>query len=636
MNRQRSPFFHLSFVLAATLAASAPGCDAGTRPPSRDGAVDSGGASMCIPGMAGFRCAGNEAIECLSDGSDGSRTNCVDTGRICAHGIGCTTCRPNEFSCADNNVLRCNATGSGTEPFATCDAAMGQMCNSVVGACTSPCDDAAASNSYIGCEYFPVTTLNSQVEADFNPAVVISNPQSQQTTVTVTGPAGFNQTRMIAAGAVETVELPWVATLKGTTGMEASALVPGGAYRVVSTLPVTVYQFNPLEYRIARDCVGETVLDEGFGDGQCFSFSNDASLLLPTHVMTGNYIALSRPSMQTQITRDGIFGPETATIGSPGFVTIVGVSPTAVTVNVSYRGRVGGGSGVTAGGPGTMGTYTLNQGDVLQLVGELPTTCSVGDSDSVGTTRVDYCTVPADYDLTGTEIRATGPVEVISGHNCAFVPYNRWACDHLEEAMFPLETWGTESIISASQPLRSEPNLVRIISGSDGNSITFDPTPPGVSGMTLNRGQIMEFESSESFRVSGTGPIMIAQHLVGQDYAGISTGGDMGEGDPAISLGIPTEQFRTQYSFLAPSTYTTSYVNVTAPTGSNVNLDGAPVTGFAPVGGTGFSVARVRISGGQHNITGDAAFGIVVYGFGSYTSYMYPGGLDFEEINPLI
>jgi hypothetical protein len=26
-------------------------------------------------------------------------------------------------------------------------------------------------------------------------------------------------------------------------------------------------------------------------------------------------------------------------------------------------------------------------------------------------------------------------------------------------------------------------------------------------------------------------------------------------------------------------------------------------------------------------------FGIVVYGFGSYTSYMYPGGLDLTAIN---
>ena len=274
---------------------------------------------------------------------------------------------------------------------------------------------------------------------------------------------------------------------------------------------------------------------------------------------------------------------------------------------------------------------------MVQLVGELPTSCSPGFTDSVAGADIDYCTVSADYDLTGTEIVATGGrIEVNSGHNCTFVPYNRWACDHLEEAMFPLETWGTESIISASQPIRSEPNVIRIMSGAPNNSLTFDPTPPGVSPRTLNRGEVMEFESAVSFRVTGTGPLMITQTLVGQDYAGIGMAGDMGEGDPAMSLGIPTEQFRTQYSFLAPTTYTRSYVNVTAPSGATVTLDGTVVTGFTPVGGTGFSVARVMISGGPHNISSGQPFGIVVYGFGSYTSYMYPGGLDFEEINPLI
>ncbi len=39
------------------------------------------------------------------------------------------------------------------------------------------------------------------------------------------------------------------------------------------------------------------------------------------------------------------------------------------------------------------------------------------------------------------------------------------------------------------------------------------------------------------------------------------------------------------------------------------------------------------ISGGSHHISGTAEFGIVVYGFGEFTSYMYPGGLDLEVID---
>lgn len=43
-------------------------------------------------------------------------------------------------------------------------------------------------------------------------------------------------------------------------------------------------------------------------------------------------------------------------------------------------------------------------------------------------------------------------MQVIAGHNCTFVAYNRWACDHLEEAPFPLEAWGTETIVSKTRP----------------------------------------------------------------------------------------------------------------------------------------------------------------------------------------
>jgi hypothetical protein len=179
---------------------------------------------------------------------------------------------------------------------------------------------------------------------------------------------------------------------------------------------------------------------------------------------------------------------------------------------------------------------------------------------------------------------------------------------------------------------RTDPNLVRVISGRDGNMITFDP--PSVSGpRTLNRGQVMEIEATQSFRVTGTEALMVGQFVVGQDYAGYGTSGEMGQGDPAMSLGIPTEQFRTSYTFLAPSTYPTNYVNVTAPAGVTVLLDGNPVSGFQAVGGTGFQVAQVSVRAGQHTITSDQPFGIVVYGYGTYTSYMYPGGLDLNAIN---
>ncbi|MEC7520515.1 MAG: IgGFc-binding protein [Myxococcota bacterium] len=617
----------LALSIVATLATV--GCDARTPPALRDSGVLGDGETPppptgCTAGGPSFVCMGNTAIGCAADGSETGRTMCTDMGQVCVQAVGCATCRPGSFNCDGNDVTRCNEAGTGYEPFMACDAAAGQMCNSTIGACTSLCDDAARSNSYIGCEYWPVTTLNSQVDATFSPAVVVANPQTMPATVTLSRGGSVMETRTVAAGATETIPIPWVNELKGTIGEEQSILLSGGSYRLQSNVPVTVYQFTPLEYE----------------QGGEYSFSNDASLLLPAHVMTGNYTILSRPTLMLR--QDG------SESSSPGFATIVGVSETPVQVTVQFRGDVVAGPGVSAQGTGSSATYTLNQGDVLQLVGGAPSSCTVGDSETLEipspipffpptTVTIDYCTVGDQYDLTGTEIRATGPVQVIGGHNCAFVPYNRWACDHLEEAMFPQDAWDEEAIVAKTQPPmgRTEPNIVRVLSGADGNAITFDP-PSVASGRTLNRGEYMEFEASQSFRVTGTGPILVGQYLVGQDYAGYGMAGDMGEGDPAFSLAIPTEQYRTEYTFLAPSSYPTNFVSVTAPSGSTITLDGSPVSGFMPIGSTGYGTVQVPIGAGQHTISGDNAFGIVVYGFGSYTSYMYPGGLDLEAINPLI
>ena len=51
-------------------------------------------------------------------------------------------------------------------------------------------------------------------------------------------------------------------------------------------------------------------------------------------------------------------------------------------------------------------------------------------------------------DLTGTKIIANKPLSVISGHECAFVPYLTWACDHLVEQVLPTALWGTKYYVA--------------------------------------------------------------------------------------------------------------------------------------------------------------------------------------------
>ncbi len=61
-----------------------------------------------------------------------------------------------------------------------------------------------------------------------------------------------------------------------------------------------------------------------------------------------------------------------------------------------------------------------------------------------------------------------------------------------------------------------------------------------------------------------------------------------------------------------------------------------PVPGpaWTPIGQTGWNAARLPLVGNNadHLISCDPACGVQVYGYGQYTSYWYPGGLD---VNPL-
>jgi len=572
-------------------------------------------------------------------------------------GDGGSGCTPGAHACgAGDTVTVCRADGSGYDVVDTCSSPL--HCSG--GACADLCTAAVTSRSYVGCEYWPTPTTNS-VAPEFEFAVVVANPNVAPADVEVTRGGSPVANVTVAPDGIETIRLPWIDELKEPGNVDPStgavdprsALARAGAYRLRSSIPVTAYQFNPLEYRIDRDCADEP--EEEVGDGRCFSYSNDASLLIPTHAMTGNYIVVARATMllhrylRDDTTRRVIDDPATGqpieiSAASPGFAAIVGVSETPVEVSVELRANVLAeqGGAFASFAAGSTARFTLSQGDVVQLSSAAPSSCTPGDSDEQALSGLncppltpcslvmDYCSVGPEYDLTGSVISASGPVEVISGHQCAFVPYNRWACDHLEETMFPLDTWGKDFVVAATQPLRSEPNLVRVVSGADGNSITFDP--PVHAPAVLNRGEMIEFEASEDFRVTGGDAIQVAQFLVGQEYAGFNPMPEEGQGDPSLSLAIPTEQFRSEYTFLAPVTYDSSFVTVIASGGQDVAVDGVAVTGWRPVGSTGMQTARVPIAGGTHHATSSRAFGIVVYGFGSYTSYMYPGGLDLELI----
>ena len=315
-------------------------------------------------------------------------------------------------------------------------------------------------------------------------------------------------------------------------------------------------------------------------------------------------------------------------ISSPGFfaVTAPKEGNTKVTVTFSANTQAGVGS-LAAYSKGQTVDFTIPQGGVLQIVSRRPSgTCTPTTTDSSGN---QYCDMSGDSDLTATVIKADKEVAVFGGHNCAFVPYDKWACDHLEEQIFPVKTWG-KRYFATHTASSTDPNIYRVISADNGNKITFNPADVHQT-ITLDEGKFMDITTTKDVEVTGTGRMLVVQYMVGQNYSNLNPG-EGAPGDPAMSLAVAVEQYRTSYRFLAPKSYEKNFVTVVAPSNAQVNLDDVFIdeSKFAPIGTTTYKAAKLAIGGGAHRISSSVAFGITNYGVGSYTSYMYPGGLDLK------
>jgi hypothetical protein len=321
------------------------------------------------------------------------------------------------------------------------------------------------------------------------------------------------------------------------------------------------------------------------------SVTNDASLLLPTNAWRNAYVVASFGHFLGQY---------------PGFYAVV-ASEDDTTVDLdpsTTGGQVQAGGGVAANGTGQV---VLDQGDVLQVV-------------------------TAAGDLTGTIVTADKDIQVIGGHECTNVPLAITYCDHLEESMFPIETLATEYLVVP--PVQTPNNaldkaqVVRVIASQDDTNLTFEPDQ-GVANNIVNAGDFVEVPmGTASFRVTADKSVLVAQYMVGQS-AGYGTS------DPAMVLAVPSEQYRSDYLFHAPTSWIANYVDIIAPTGTNVSVDGVAVGNWAAIGVTGFSEAHVQLANGgngNHVLDADAGVGISVYGILDYGSYWYPGGLDLSVI----
>jgi hypothetical protein len=592
--------------------------DGGGGGESGAGGEGGGGASTC------GACLGKDYLPCNEDGTPAAAETCAFT---CVPGRGCLECTPGAPSCNGNEIRTCPESGKVAEGelVKTCDVGAGEVC--LVGACKSGCDLAGGLPSNVGCEFWAVDL--DQVDAINDPAsapwgIVVSNAGQAVANVTVEyneapvgqppSPKALGQVS-VPPGTLKTIKLPTRELDCGAKPNDMAApgtCLSSNAYRVVSSAPVVVYQFNVFEN----------------------AFSNDASLLLPTNALGKFYRILGWGAGHPV----KIDFPGLPPIISRAYITVVGSQPdTKVTIKPTSRTHANTTSSppIPTIQPGETVEFTIGPFDVINIETD---TFSLEESTQIKNLA----------DFTGSLVVSDKPVAVFSGAELTGAPGTLeipkapdWedgdSCclDHLEDQMFPLESIGKKYLITRS-PVRSkgsyvEPDVLRFVGAAEPATVTTN-LPPPFNSFTLQPGEIKDTWTQGHVVVDATAPVLIGQILISQGYvSGALTG------DPSLTVFPPADQFRTEYVIPVPPSWSSNHVVIAARPSTQITLNGNPLGGckIEPIGdldGVTYEGRTCPLSTGAYYLSGNEPFGIAVYGYGSAGSYAYVGGADVKPI----
>lgn len=629
-------------------------------------------------------CVSNKHYRCIASEEflESVETDCTAMGLLCNAERGCVACSPGDMrcktctdrdvNCSEDVVQTCDEAGSGWEDVQLCDLEnSGEVCSG--SRCQKACEVAEQLRGYVGCDFY-AADLDNAALSDMNNAsaqqyaVAVANPNRVPVEVRVdlnTAPYGERpnvqlvERRRVAPGDLEVFKLP----RREVDGSSQNGLndgthtcVSSQAYRVTSLLPITAYQFNPLE--------------------NVNVFSNDASLLYPTSAIGSTYTIVGWPqTIGDSDNPEQDFDNTTSNDDLRAFLTILGTAAdTKVDIELGKDvKRVVGAGPVPESGPGAKFSVDIGPFDVINLE-----------------------TQGFNADFTGTFVSANHPISVFVGSEASDVPmfgtYAKRQCcaDHLEEQLLPDSSAGNDYLVGRMPPRAKalnaasadgtplyglagmepdEPEWIRVVATSGRTRVRTTLAPPDDDFILQERND-RTLRADRDVLIRSDSPVQVLQALGSQGVTGIPR--QYPGGDPSIIAVPPIRQYRRDYIFLTPDKYIFDFVNIMAPREARIRFDGGdlpaacktssvPGFGAAAMGGatsspTGMQspaeiewvvhrcqLAFPQIMAGQipvilpgkqedgvHTIVSDREVAIIVYGFDRFVSYAYVGGLDFD------
>jgi hypothetical protein len=396
----------------------------------------------------------------------------------------------------------------------------------------------------------------------------MSNPQSVSATVNIYTKSSYASLSPITLTLKPNEVKKQSLALNGPNGSG----ITDYAYRIRSSVPIVVYQFNPMPlHQIA---------------------SNDASLLLPTNTLDKEYIVLNY--------RGGV-----APASYPTYSTIVAVEP-GVT-QVTYTSTVTTNSGSLGSISATKSkTVQLNQFQILNIEN------SSGES-------------------SGSRVVANKKVAVFAGAVCTNIPEGKTYCDHIEEQLFPLQIWGKNYNAVKTRPRDKEYDVWRIIAQKNNTKVTL--SSPLNQTFTLNAGEFKEISTTESFQITADNPVMVGQFMVGSQL--VYSKADYGDPSYIMNVPyeqyrtsydflVPVSYDENYVTVITPKN------NEIKLDGTVINQ-----ATFKNLGSGEYKYGYLDLGKAEaaHNITAQKPVGLWGYGFAHNVSYGYPIGLDLKRIN---
>ena len=284
----------------------------------------------------------------------------------------------------------------------------------------------------------------------------------------------------------------------------------------------------------------------------------------------------------------------------------------------------------------TMMKLTVTQ-SVNIGVGNIVTTLTPGIQYSFVINRLQTVYIGSPEDLSGTKIVTNKPVSVFSGHQCANIPWDVQACDHLIEQIPPTALWGKVFYIA---PLASKTSYTIKALAAYNSTIINVYCNNTMESYTINEGEFINRTSqiNEYCAIYSNKEVLVVQ---------LTHGGreDNNNGDPMMTLVPATNQYLDKFDFstIRNPIHFNHYVNIIVkkqyfqPNMIYLIAGGVNRTlvkqRWVPIEVNNITEAyatQVNISEGVAQIfhtDASAQMMTIVYGFNTFDAYGHIGGL---------